>query len=265
MQNYFIGIVAAKSGRIINSGTRILSMTKDGFRLYAKYYDQIYLKMKDYAKEAKVIESVILKSEGKKSETLLDVGCGTGEHLKHLSHSFKCTGMDINRDMIKIASSKVPSVRFKVANMADFRFAERYDVITCLFSAIGHVQTFANLKRTIRNFNDHLGQKGLLIVEPWVFKKDYIQGHIGLDTYEDEKSRLVRMSSSKMSGSKWTIYMHYLVGEKGTVKHFTETHEMLASDYKDYVEAFRSAGLTNIEYLTDNLWDGCRGLFVSKK
>ena len=60
-------------------------MTEDDFRLYAKYYDQIYLDMKDYEKEAKIVESIVSKFESKKSETLLDVGCGTGEHLKYFS------------------------------------------------------------------------------------------------------------------------------------------------------------------------------------
>jgi trans-aconitate methyltransferase len=141
-------------------------MTEDDSRLYAKYYDQIYLDMKDYEKEAKIVESIVRKFESKKSETLLDVGCGTGEHLKYLSLSFRCAGIDINKNMIQTARDKVPNARFRVANMVDFRLAEKFDVITSLFSAIGHVQTVDNLVQTIRNFHNHLAQEGLVSVEP---------------------------------------------------------------------------------------------------
>jgi len=251
-----------KSNKLEN---KIWFMEQEDFRIYAKYYDQIYSHMKNYEKEAKIVENTIRKFESEKSKTLLDVGCGTGEHLTYLSLNFKCTGIDINRNMIKIARDKVPNARFNVASMIDFKLGERFDVITCLFSAIGHVQTFDNLVRTISNFYGHSAEKGLVIVEPWIFKKDFIKGHIGLNIHEDENIKLARMSTSKMTESKRIIYMHYLVGEKGEVKHFTEIHEMLASDCKDYVEAFKSAGFTKVEYLTDDLWDGSRGLFIAKK
>jgi len=240
-------------------------MKGNDFRVYAKYYDQIYLNMKDYEKEAKIVKRIIEKFGSENRTTLLDVGCGTGEHLKHLCLDFECTGIDINRNMIRIAENKVPDARFKVASMIDSRLRERFDVITCLFSAIGHVQTFDNLAKTIKNFHYHSAEKGLVIVEPWIFKKDFIKGHIGLNVHEGVNIKLARMATSKMTKSRWIIYMHYLIGEKGEIKHFTEIHEMLASDYKDYVEAFKSAGFTEVIYLTDDLWDGCRGLFVAKK
>src|SRR3972149_11723273 len=104
-------------------------MNGNDFRSYAKYYEQIYLKMKDYRKEADVVKGVIEKFETNRSKTLLDVGCGTGEHLKYLSSDFQCTGIDINRRMIDLAKNKVTNVRFKVADMVNFTIRERFDVI----------------------------------------------------------------------------------------------------------------------------------------
>ena len=89
-------------------------MKGNGFKTHAKYYDQIYLKRKDYRREAKTVKDIIKQLEEKRSETLLDVGCGTGEHLKYLSRDFQCTGIDINRNMIKTAKNKVPTARLKL-------------------------------------------------------------------------------------------------------------------------------------------------------
>jgi len=238
-------------------------MNGNDFRSYAKYYDQIYLKMKDYRKEADVVKGVIEKFETNRSKTLLDVGCGTGEHLKYLSSDFQCTGIDINRRMIDLAKNKVTNVRFKVADMVNFTIRERFDVIICLFSAIGHVENFKKLVKTLENFRKHLNEKGLVILEPWIFKKDFKKGFIALDTYEDAKIKLARIATSKIAGLKWLVFMHYLVGEKGEIRYSRELHKMLAIDYEGYVEAFKSSGLGNVRFLKENLWNGCRGLFIA--
>jgi ubiquinone/menaquinone biosynthesis C-methylase UbiE len=240
-------------------------MTEGNLAGFARYYDQIYLNMKDYEKEAEIVKNVIRRLEKKQSNTLLDVGCGTGEHVRYLSLDFGCMGIDINKDMIRIAKRKVSNARFKVADMTNFELEEKFDVITCLFSSIGYVQNFTNLVKTFGNFLKHLSKNGLVLVEPWVFKKDFRKNHIGLDIYENEKLKLARMSTSRIIKSKWLIFMHYLVGENGKIRYFQETHEMLALDYEDYLKAFQMAGFSNVDFLKDNLWNGCRGLFVAYK
>jgi ubiquinone/menaquinone biosynthesis C-methylase UbiE len=238
-------------------------MKRGFFRIYARYYDQIYLKIKDYKKEAEVIRGVIRQFEDKRSKNLLDVGCGTGEHLKHLSSKFKCTGMDINNNMINIAKKKVPNARFKVADMVKFDLKEKFDAITCLFSAIGYVETFNNMVKTLENFHKHLSKKGLVIVEPWIFSKDFKEGYVALDTYENEKVKFARMATSKILRSEWIIFMHYLIAEKGKIKYLKELHKMLAAEYEDYIKVFDLAGLKNVRFLKENLWDGNRGLFIA--
>lgn len=239
-------------------------MRENGFTFFAEHYDQFYLQRKDYENEAKIVKDII-RLERKEAKTLLDVGCGTGEHLRYFSANFQCMGLDINSRMIEAARRKVPNVRFRVANMINFSLKERFDTIVCLFSAIGYVQTVSNLQKTLENFRKHLNEGGTVIVEPWVFKKDFKKGHLSLDTYENERTKFVRMATSRITRSKWLIYMHYLLGDKGEIKYFTEIHKMLAADYPDYIKSFKSTGFRDMKYLTENLWDHCRGLFVATR
>lgn len=240
-------------------------MKKRKFDIFGKYYDQIYLKMKDYEAEAKTTEDVIGRFEKRQSRTLLDVGCGTGEHLKCFTRNFQCTGVDIDSNMVKAAKRKVPNARFKVANMINFKLNKRFDVIVCLFSAIGYVKSPNNLAKTLENFHLHLNPEGLAIVEPWVFKKDFKKGFVGLDTYEDDELKLARMATSKMVKSQWLVFMHYLLGQKGKIGYFTEIHEMLAADHEDYIQAFEDAGFREITFVKEGLWNGSRGLFIATK
>jgi len=167
--------------------------------------------------------------------------------------------------MIEVARRKVPTTKFKVANMIKFRFTDKFDVIISLFSSIGYVQTFKKLAKTLENFYKHLNDKGVVIMEPWIFKEDFKKRHISLDTYEDEEAKLVRMATSRIRSSTWSIFMHYLVGKKGKIEHFTEIHRMLALNQSDYIKAFKSAGFKAPEYVTENLWIQCRGLFVATR
>jgi SAM-dependent methyltransferase len=240
-------------------------MSEPNHQTFAKYYDQIYLKRNDYKSESEVVQNIIRRFEKKPLKTLLDVGCGTGEHLKHLSQHFRCTGLDISKEMVSTARQKVPNARFHVANMIDFKLRERFDVVTCLFSSIGYVQSRRNLERTLRNFHDHLTNDGLALVEPWVFKKDFRTGNVDIDTYEDEKIKLARMGMSKFSGSYWLVQFHYLIGISGEIKYTKETHKMIAADYEDYVKGFNLAGYKEIKFLGENEWTRTRGLFVATK
>lgn len=240
-------------------------MDKNNLRAFAKYYDQIYLKKKDYASESKVVKYIIRQFEKNPSKTLLDVGCGTGEHLKYLSQSFRCKGIDISKEMIETAKTKVPDAEFEIADMTDFRLGEKFGVITCLFSSIGYVQTFENLARTLKNFRNHLNNDGLTLVEPWVFKRDFRKENFAIDTYEDEKIRIIRMGTSKLTRSHWLVYFHYLIGTDGEIKHVREVHKMLAADYQDYVRAFNLAGFSETRFLKKDQWTRSRGLFVAMK
>ena len=240
-------------------------MKDDDSEIFSKYYDQIYLNMKNYQKEATIIKDLTRQLEKRESRTLLDVGCGTGEHLKHLSSDFQCTGIDINRNMIRTAKDKVPNAKFKIGNMIDFTLEEKFDIIISLFSSIGYVQNFKNLVKTLENFHKHLEHAGLVIVEPWLFKKDFRKDYIGLNTFEDERLKLARMGTTGIVGSTWFVFFHYLIGERGKIKHVKEVHRMLAVDDQDYIKAFESAGFGETKFLRENLWDACRGLFIAAK
>jgi SAM-dependent methyltransferase len=240
-------------------------MSKHNLHTFAKYYDQIYLKRNDYKTESEVVQNIIRRFERKPSKTLLDVGCGTGEHLKYLSQHFLCTGLDISKEMINIARAKIPNAKFDIANMIDFKLQDKFDVITCLFSSIGYVHNFKNLVRTLRNFYDHLADDGLALVEPWVFKKDFRKGSVAIDTYEDERIKLARMGTSKLTESYWQVHFHYLIGINGEIKHVKEIHKMIVADYEDYVKGFNLAGYHEIKFLGENEWTRIRGLFVAVK
>ena len=75
----------------------------------AKYYDRVY-SFKDYLDEAVRIQNLIIKYSEPGGNTLLDIACGTGLHLKHLKDDFSCTGIDISTAILKIARKNAKGV-----------------------------------------------------------------------------------------------------------------------------------------------------------
>ncbi|TET51940.1 MAG: class I SAM-dependent methyltransferase, partial [Anaerolineales bacterium] len=72
------------------------------FSKTALYYDKLY-SFKDYAAEVERLQGLIvqhLRSDGRR---LLDVACGTGQHIEHLKEHFEVEGLDISADLLEVA------------------------------------------------------------------------------------------------------------------------------------------------------------------
>jgi SAM-dependent methyltransferase len=128
-------------------------------------YDAIYY-FKDYARERDRLRSLI-NEVVPGAHTILDVACGTGMHAKFLKHHYAVDGIDINENYLLAARLKNPSDNYTRADMMDFDLGRIYDVVTCLFSAIGIVKTFERLERAIACMVRHVRPGGALIIEPW--------------------------------------------------------------------------------------------------
>ena len=131
-------------------------------------YDAIYCAMKDYAAEARSIAALI-RQHHSKTQTVLDVACGTGEHARHLAaeHGLTVDGIDLEAGFVELAQRKNPAGRFVRADMTGFELGRRYDAVLCMFSSIGYVRTLENVTKTLCQFRAHLEPRGVIVVEPW--------------------------------------------------------------------------------------------------
>ena len=131
-------------------------------------YDVIYGAFKDYDAEAARIADLLRKLVPD-ARTVLDVGCGTGEHARRLAaeHGYDVSGLDIEPAFVELALAKLPSGRFWQGDMADFALHTRFDAIVCLFSSIGYLTDLARVEAAARCFLAHLAPGGVAVVEPW--------------------------------------------------------------------------------------------------
>lgn len=210
-----------------------------------KYYDEIYNSMgKDYAAEADRIHELIQKYKQSDGNTLLDVACGTGTHMGLLCDRYDVTGVDINSEMLKVAHKKHPGLRFLQGDMRTLDLNRQFDVIICLFSAIGYMRTKADLQKAVKSMDRHLLPGGVVLVEPWFAPEQWNVGRVTTIYVDKPEIKIVRMSHSAKKGKISLLEFEYLIGTSKGIKRLSEHHEFGMFTHDEYMSAFKRAGLT---------------------
>ena len=226
----------------------------------APIYDAIY-SWKDYGAEANRLNELI-EERRPGARNLLDVACGTGRHLEHLRRWYEVEGLDLEPQFVAVARERLGDVPVHEGDMTAFDLRRRFDVVTCLFSAIGHARTLEGLRAAIAAMAAHLEPRGLLAVEPWVWPDQLVSGRPHVLTIDEPDFKLVRMNTTWVEGRLAVMDMHHLVGRPEAVEHFVERIELALYTHDEYLEAFRAAGLA-VEHDTDGLMG--RGLYLALK
>jgi SAM-dependent methyltransferase len=228
------------------------------FERSADLYDLVY-GFKDYAGEALRLDELI-RERRPAARSLLDVACGTGKHLAELSDRYPdVAGLDLDERLLEVARERLPDVTFHLADMTSFDLGRRFDVVTCLFSAIGYAGTEPKLRAAIETMARHLESGGVLIVEPWLEPQDWRPGHLHLLTVDEPDIKIARASVADQEGDVSIVDFHYLVVTRGGVRHFTERHEVTLFTRSQYLGAFEAAGL-EVEHDEEGLIG--RGLYI---
>ena len=221
----------------------------------ARVYDAVY-RWKDYDAEAAKLRTILKEKAG---GTLLDVACGTGCHLVRLRDEFRVEGLEKDPEMAALARAKGLIVH--EGDMETFDLDRRFDVVTCLFSSIGYMETPDRLERAIRRMAAHLEPGGLLVVEPFFGPEVWRDGFVNADFVDDEGLKIARMSVSRTDGPVAVMDMHHMVATSEGVESFTVRHRLgLFADW-EIRDAFVGAGLV-VEHDPEGLMG--RGLYVGK-
>lgn len=233
------------------------------FQELAEYYDALN-DWKDYRGECERLESIARRFGPPGRTTWLDLACGTGRHLEFLRRRHPVVGLDGSRNMLRVARRRLPGVELIAGDMRTFQLNRRFDVVSCLFGAIGHLETIKDVRTAFANFARHLNPDGVALVEPWLSPSEFRPGMITLRTHESPAVTAVRFSSSSRRGIRSTIRYHFLIGEPGhKIRRYEETDVKLLLSRPELLGLMRGAGLSP-RYLVRGLSPG-RGLLVGVK
>jgi SAM-dependent methyltransferase len=126
---------------------------------YANVYDKI---LHNDTKNNFEIENIFTNPSP--NNLVLDIGCGTGHHVKLLSDlNIKALGVDSSSSMIKKCKSNFPGLIFKVSNILNtMEFPENtFSHILCLYFTIYY---FKDKRQFLENCYQWLRPNGVLVI-----------------------------------------------------------------------------------------------------
>lgn len=141
-------------------------------QVYADQYDLLYGD-KDYEAECDLIENVFRKYGKGEIKTILDLGCGTGNHaIPLVRRGYQVTGVDISEDMLSCARAKAQNAgsegqNFLYGDVRNIDLRHQYDVVLMMFAVLGYQTTNEDVLSALNTASRHLKSGGLFICDVW--------------------------------------------------------------------------------------------------
>jgi len=147
------------------------------------FYSKIARSYNELHKEEQLNKLKFIIPRINKSKSLLDIGCGTGISTIKTINS---VGIDPSKELIKIAKSSYPKIKFLVREAESLPFKNKsfYTVIS-----VTAIQNFKDIKKAIKEI-ERVAQKLIIITclkkskklnKVSKILKDYKQKDIGID------------------------------------------------------------------------------------
>lgn len=146
-------------------------MNVDNYKMFIpEIYDEFFFNHDDgrkkHQRQVDFIESLRFIKELPKK--ILDLGCGTGNHLYLFSQDgYTGVGIDLREDMLECARRKIPQsqITFVQQNMLDFSFNNEFGVVSCLFTALNYLPTREDSRKVMKKSLEHLVPGGFMIID----------------------------------------------------------------------------------------------------
>jgi SAM-dependent methyltransferase len=140
---------------------------------YARAYDALYQE-KNYQVECDLVEKIFSTFTAFPIQTVLDLGCGTGNHAIPLAkRGYRVVGVDRSQEMLDEAREKalahIPPlpVEFHQADVRLLELGKRFDAALLMFAVLGYQLTNADVLASLRSTRKHLIPGGLLVFDVW--------------------------------------------------------------------------------------------------
>jgi SAM-dependent methyltransferase len=200
--------------------------------IYADCYDAIYQE-KDYEAECDLIERLFKTYGNGQIKTVLDLGCGTGNHALPLSQrGFEVIGVDRSEFMLTQARKKAaqyyPPQRdtFYQADIQSVDLERQFDAALLMFAVLGYQLDNAEVIAALRSARRHLRSGGLLLFDVWYGPAVLFQRPSErVKTIPTLTGKISRESSSELDLSRHTCTVRYHVWKFDVERLSSETEE----------------------------------------
>jgi SAM-dependent methyltransferase len=178
---------------------------------------------------------------GNDGNTYLDLGCGTGPHVRHfIDLGYQSCGLDINQPMLDIATVRCPEAHFSLQNMSEFNVAEPFDLITCFLYSIHYNDGIEKLKECIARVHQALKMDGIFCFN--VVDKTKINNKLFVKHTVKQDDSLFTFSSGWHycdNGDKQSLKLSIEKTNAKATKVWNDEHQMVAFSFDELIELLK--------------------------
>ena len=129
----------------------------------------------------------ILKQEGLKPRTAVDLACGTGSVTAILAQKgLQVIGVDMSEEMLTVASQKAADAWFICQKLQQLRLPKAVDLAVCALDSLDYITDPEDCKEAIRKTYKYLNPGGIFIFDVNTPEKlRAMDGQVFLDEDED--------------------------------------------------------------------------------
>lgn len=210
---------------------------------HAEFYDLDQTSRgRDYPAESVNLHRII-RARKPDAGSLLDVACGAGEHLRHLRQLFDhVEGMADSPEMVTMARHALPNTKIHLGDLSDFSVPRRFDVITCLNSAIAHLP-LSRLRAAVAAMSRHLVPGGVLVIEPfWLPEQSSHRASGGEVVHADMDVTIARVWHGVPRDGAHHLERHVLIADHSGIRHVVDTQVLRHFGRQEYLGALAAAG-----------------------
>jgi SAM-dependent methyltransferase len=198
---------------------------------YATSYDLLYAD-KDYASECDLIERLIRRYGLKPTRTILDLGCGTGNHSLPLAErGYVVVGVDRSDAMLRQLRSKTRTdATFQTGDIRSIDLGKQFDCALMMFAVLGYQLENADILSTLENARRHLLPGGILIFDVWYGPAVlHLRPSERAKVIPTEGGQLVRFASGNLDVLRQVCTVNYQVWriqDDHVIARVDESHQM---------------------------------------
>ena len=160
---------------------------------FSHKHPEVWIPSTDEEAKADIPVLVTLFKKFGNVKSVLDVGCGMGRHAYLLSRrGYDCEGIEPHPAMVAYAKKHYPGIVFRVNDMQNITYKNKFDAITCIFSVIVFNKSNEEVMKTFKNFYRSLKKGGIAIIEitnpiSWIQSKSFRTHFVDVEKEKNQK------------------------------------------------------------------------------
>jgi len=206
------------------------------FGKYADFYDFLY-RDKDYKNECAAFEEIFSKYSKQKVHSILDLGCGTGNHAIILhKRGYKIVGVDRSEIMLNRAKKKIitlpnkRNITFAKGDIRTWRSDQKFDAAVMMFAVLGYQLENKDVLQALATVRRHLKNGGLFIFDIWYGPAVSVQKPSDrIKIVATPTGRIIRIASSETDITRQICTVHYTtlnIDSKHLINEIKGNHQM---------------------------------------